>query len=130
MVDKADLQTESPWADLVIAMLSVNSYPIERTFMIFDELKANGLLDVRNLAYLKHAQIFTRLVESGYKRGDLIVGLLTERLLSLGVLAEKHEVNEKVLASGTEEEIAELLSKVKGVGPVVRKNFFMLRGRS
>jgi hypothetical protein len=118
----------NPWADLVIAMLSVNNYPLTKVCKLYDALKANGLFDPRNLACWSCEDIAGRLGAAGYDRGAVLTAFFTDRLSSLGRLADELEVNERILTKGTRTEVAELLRRVKGVGPKVLKDFFTLRG--
>lgn len=125
--DKTD-HSLNPWPDLVMAMLSVNNYPLTKVITLFDALKDNGLLDPRNLACWHREEITRRLAAAGYDRGTVMTAIFTDRLSSLGGLAEQFAANEEILIRGTKTEIAELLKRVKGVGPKVLKNFFLLRG--
>jgi hypothetical protein len=118
----------NPWADLVLAMLSTGGYSLERTCRLLGPLKEKGLLDPKILANLDHQDIARRLVEAGYDRGPVLTAMFTERLASLGTLADNASENECALATGTGEELAALLKSVKGVGPVVINNFIALRG--
>ena len=129
MVSKQSHAYMNHWANVVLAMLAVNKYPIDKAARLFDQLEANGLFDPRNLASWSHAEIFDKLKKSGYNRADLVVGFLAERVQSLGILAADFQENEKILASGSKQEITVLMSKVKGIGPVVLNNFFLLRGK-
>ena len=40
MVDETD-----PWADLVVAMLSVNSFPLDRSYQYFGGLEDEGMAE-------------------------------------------------------------------------------------
>lgn len=117
-----------PWPDLVVAMLAVNNYPLAKAYDLVDALKAGGLCDPRNLARWDDGELARRLAEAGYSRGTGMTAIFVERLSSLGRLAEELEAHEKILSSGTREEVAQLLSRVKGVGPVVLSSFLLLRG--
>lgn len=119
---------ESPWADLVIAVLSVNNYPMTKVLNIFESLNANGLFDPCNFARWDRKKIARTLGSAGYDRGQVMTEIFTERLSSLGGLADELAVNERILREGTRAEVAELLKRVKGVGPKVLNNFFLLRG--
>lgn len=125
-----DNQETNPWADLVIAMLSVNNYPLEKTFALFQPLEENGLFDPVALADLSSAEVARKLGVAGYDRGNTMTAIFTERLVSLGRLASSASIESstRTLASGTAEEVSSLLSNVKGVGPKVLANFFLLRG--
>lgn len=119
-----------PWPDLVMAMLSVNNYPLTRVFTLFDALKANGLFDLSNFACWSREEIAVRLGAAGYDRGDAMMAIFVDRLSSLGRLSDELAANELILTKGTKTEITKLLNRVKGVGPKVLMNFFLLRGES
>lgn len=120
----------NPWADLVIAMLSVNNYPLDRTFALFDKLEDEGLFDPNVLASSSASEIARKLDGAGYSRGVAMTAIFTERLLSLGELV-KHEVLadcQRTLQRGSRSDVMDLLARVKGVGPKVLESFFLLRG--
>lgn len=120
--------SQNVWANLVIAMLSVNQYPVEKTWTIFDQLKANGLFDPLNFGKWNYVELYNRLNDSNYNRGKMMP-IFIERLLSLSNLLGDVKKNENILATGTKDEVSELLKKVKGVGPVVINTFFLIRGK-
>ena len=121
-----------PWADLVLAILSVNNYPLDKTFALFEALSENGLFDPAMLAAIGQTEVAQRLGAAGYNRGGTMTAIFTDRLVSLGRLTSRVPIDEcnAVLASGTRDEVSSLLSSVKGVGPKVLDNFFVLRGDS
>lgn len=121
----------NPWADLVVAILSVNRYPLDRTFALFNNLEAEGLFDPRVLASSTASEIARKLGNAGYSRGDAMTAIFTDRLLSVGALAkrESFSVCERTLKGGTRSDVERLIGGVKGVGPTVLENFFLLRGR-
>lgn len=123
-------QTTNPWADLVIAVLSVNNYPLDRTFALFDQLEAQGLFDPKKLASSTASEVARMLGEAGYNRGDTMTAIFTDRLLSLGALAKLESLPDcqRILESGGRADVERLLANVKGVGPKVLENFFLLRG--
>jgi hypothetical protein len=131
--DRDDSKTAAdPWADLVIAILSVNNYPLDKTFALFESLKENGLLDPTALAAVGPADVAQRLGSAGYNRGDTMTAIFTDRLVSLGRLTSDVPIDvcNSILSSGTRDEVSSLLSSVKGVGPKVLNNFFVLRDGS
>jgi hypothetical protein len=119
-----------PWGDLVVSILAVNRYPLERTYSSLDLFRQKGLADPKQLAHLRPEDIADRLVSAGYNRGEFMTSLFALRLCSLGVLAEKRgtEFCTKIISSADRESIKELLLAVNGVGPRVLANFFLLRG--
>jgi len=120
----------NPWADLVIAMLSVNNYPLDRTFALFDKLEDEGLFDPNVLASSSASEIARKLGDSGYNRGVAMTAIFTDRLLSLGELVKRGALADcqRTLQDGTRSDVKELLAQVKGVGPKVLESFFLLRG--
>jgi hypothetical protein len=119
-----------PWGDLVVSILAVNRYPLERTYSSLDLFRQKGLADPMQLARLRPEDIADRLASAGYNRGRFMTSLFALRLCSLGVVAEKRgtEVCTKIISSTDREAIKELLFAVNGVGPRVLANFFILRG--
>jgi len=119
-----------PWADLVMSILSVNNYPLDRTFALFDGLKAEGLFEPVVLAETTASGIAQKLCAAGYNRGRGMTEIFTERLLSLGCFLAEHALDdvERVLVHGSREDICKLLGPIKGVGPRVLDNFFATRG--
>ncbi len=41
---------DDPWEDLILSILSVNSFPLERTYALANGLRNQGLFDPRPLA--------------------------------------------------------------------------------
>ena len=74
-----------PWADLVIAILSVNNYPLDKTFGLFDRLAEAGLFDPAKLETWGLAEISRGLGAAGYDRGPTMTRIFAERLSGLGV---------------------------------------------
>ena len=128
LTTSGDPGPHNPWADLVLAMLGVNNYPLTKVFELHDALEANGLFDPSNLGRWDRAEVARRLGAAGYRRGAVMTAIFVERLSSLGALADNREAYERVLSKGTRDEVARLLRRVKGVGPRVLDNFMVLRG--
>ena len=119
-----------PWADLVIALLSVNNYSLEKTLGLFDRLAEAELFDPAKLEIWSLSEISRRLEQAGYDRGPVLTQIFADRLSELGVFLATHGIQgcERLLFSGSRGEITALLSPAKGVGPRVLENFFLLRG--
>jgi hypothetical protein len=120
---------DDPWADLVISILSVNQYSLDGTFGAIGGLRAQGLLDPRNLMRWDLAQVATRLIAAGCDRGPFMTNLFALRLCSLGMAVEATGVDSfaDTIAGGDRKRIEELLLPVNGIGPKVIWNFFLLR---
>jgi hypothetical protein len=118
------------WADLVIAMLAVNNYTLEKTYAHVEALQELGLLSPDNLAAWEPAEVAQRLGKAGYDRGQVLNGMLAERLCALGAFVVGRDGRQcaSLLRQGQREAAARLLSTVKGVGPVVLRSYFDLRG--
>jgi endonuclease III-like uncharacterized protein len=123
-------QLDDFWEDLVLSILSVNNYSIEKTYKLVSNLREQGLLDPRKIIGSNHQSIFNRLNAGGYARGDYVNGLLAERLVSLGEQIQKRGVEtfRTIISSKNAREIQKLLTPIKGVGPKVLSTFFFLRG--
>lgn len=119
-----------PWADLVMAILSVNNYPLDRTFALFEGLKAEGLFEPLVLAEATASGIARKLGAAGYNRGHGMTQIFTERLLSLGGFLREQSIEDvqRVLVHGSREHVCQTLGPIKGIGPRVLDNFFVLRG--
>lgn len=127
MEAKAD---HNPWADLVMAMLAVNSYPLERAFSLLEPLAQAGLTDPETLHASSEAEIAVKLCAAGYDRGPYMTGLFSRRLSALGRVAAKHGFDElsRVLMGTDAGAIKDALMPIHGVGPRVLHNFLLLRG--
>jgi len=121
--------TDNLWEDLVLAILSVCQYSLEKTYLAVETLRREGLFDPQNLMRWTPEEIGTRLRLGGYDRGDFMTSLFASRLASLGKLVKSRGVEEcqTVLQRGKTNEIKHFLLPVKGIGPRVLVNFFALR---
>jgi hypothetical protein len=124
-------RTDNPLENLISAMLSVNQYSLQKTFLLVETLRREGLFYPQNLARWTPKEIGTRLRHSGYDRGCL-TWLLADRLESLGRFVESVGIEEceRVLRCGKTDEVKHFLLPVKGIGPKVLANFFALRNTS
>jgi hypothetical protein len=121
--------TGDPWEDLVLSILSVNGYPIEKTYSIADNLRENGLFDPNKLAHYDFPDIALRIDSAGYKRGSFMTGIFSERLLALGKFAREHGIDAcaEIISGGNASKIEKFLIQINGIGPKVLSNFFSLR---
>lgn len=116
--------------DLVVAILSVNAWPLEKTFKIYESLRAQGLFDVQRIAKMAPAEVFDRLKNAGYARGDFMVGLLADRLLNMACAldGDAKAKLEQLVANRDVRSLEAFLLQLKGVGPAVVQSFKLLRG--
>ena len=117
------------FCDLVISILSVNNYSLEKTFQLRHAFSKEGITDPARLPGLKAEAIYTKLISSGYDRGEFMTYLFSARLFSLGELISRIGIDAltKGLAVRDVRAIGNLLKPVKGVGPVVLRNYAYLR---
>jgi len=120
---------DDPWEDLVVAVLSVNQYSLERTYLAIDGLRRERIAAPANLARWHPQEFEERLRAAGYDRGAFMTGLFAKRLYALGALIRDRGANacRKVIGGSDMETIEALLLPVNGIGPVVLRKFFVLR---
>lgn len=123
---------EDFWGDLVISLLAVNQYSLEKTYGLVEGLREQGLLAPRNLALWDQREILRRLKAAGCDRGAFMTSLFALRLANLGDFIEKQGVEAcaKVLSGNDRTAIETLLLRVSGIGPKVVRNYCFLRESS
>jgi hypothetical protein len=117
------------WQDLVVSILSVNNYSLEKTYSSVDSLTREGLFDPEKLAGWTLDEIAVRLRRGGYDRGKYLNKLLAIRLMSLAKFVEGVGIEEaeRFLTQSDKSAIQKFLQPVEGVGPKVLRTFSMLR---
>jgi 3-methyladenine DNA glycosylase/8-oxoguanine DNA glycosylase len=122
--------TDDPWEDLVIGILSVNQYSLERTYRLVDGFRTQGLFQPENLMRWDPSGIVDRLKSAGCDRGQFMTNLFALRLSALGMLiqAKGIEACTSIIAGRDTKMIEELLLPVNGIGPKVLANFYLLLG--
>jgi len=128
MADEIDLL----WEDLILAILSVNRYSLEKTYLAVETLRLEGLFYPHNLMQWTSEEIGIRLKRGGYNRGEFMTNLFANRLASLGAFIKSTGIKEceRILRKGKTPEINQFLQPVKGIGPQVLINFSLLRNAS
>jgi endonuclease III-like uncharacterized protein len=124
------LNRERVYEALVVAVLSVNNYPLEKAWEIRGALESASLFNPEALASLPDSDLVERLRAAGYDRGEFLTDLVASRLQSVGAFLVDYGVGRatQVLSSGTSEEVHAMLIGIKGVGPAVIRSFLLLRG--
>lgn len=124
--------SDTVWEDLVLSILSVNQYSLEKTYACLEGLRREGLFEPETLISCSPEEIVARLKRGGCYRGVFMTTLFAHRLSSLGYFLEGKGIGvcEDVLRSGDASAIKGLLMPVNGIGPKVLQNFFILRGIS
>ncbi|MBD2135094.1 hypothetical protein H6F47_22415 [Sphaerospermopsis sp. FACHB-1094] len=121
--------TNSVWEDLVISILSVNQYTLSKTYANTESMREIGLFNPENLKQWDIQEMNQRLRQGGCERGSFMTNLFAERLTALGILIANQGINncEKILSSRDKKLITDFLMPVKGIGPKVIQNFFLLQ---
>ncbi|HKI24732.1 MAG TPA: hypothetical protein VKA07_00320 [Candidatus Sulfotelmatobacter sp.] len=117
------------WEDLILAILSVNRYSLEKAYSAVDGFRSEELFDLKKLAEQTVEEITVRLRRGGYDREEYLTKLFALRLMSLAAFVKRIgvEESERILTSPDKRKIEEFLQPVKGIGPQVLNNFFTLR---
>ena len=126
---KPKASIDDPWEDLVISLLSVNQYSLEKTYQHAEGLREQGLFIPKNLVKWDQEGILLRLKAGGCDRGEFMTNLFALRLANLGhfVGGKGLDACTKVLLGKDAKAIEALLLPVNGVGPKVIHNFCFLR---
>jgi len=123
------LAKDDAWEDLVVSILSVNQYSLERTYQSLEGLREQGLSDPHRLMHWGQAEIADRLKAAGCDRGPFMTNLFALRLCNLGMLIERRglETCMRIIWGRDRRAIQDLLLPVNGIGPKVIANFCLLR---
>jgi 3-methyladenine DNA glycosylase/8-oxoguanine DNA glycosylase len=127
---KAMTAADDPWEDLVVSILSVNQYSLERTYQSIEALRKQGLFSPQSLMQWDQGEIVACLKSAGCDRGPFMTNLFALRLANLGALTQSKGLAActKVISAQDARMIEELLLPVNGIGPKVIANFCLLRG--
>ena len=131
----ADMPSESSQVDeilqdLLVSVLAVNNYSLEKAYRLSGRLQELGLLDVSALTGnpLGADEIRSRLIEAGYARGEYIETLISQRIERIfGVIRQKGSIEYLLSLDCGSDLVAQRLSGLYGVGPRVISNFICLR---
>ena len=120
---------DDPWSDLVVSMLSVNQFPLERAYALLPGLQSEKLTDPAELSKRTPPEIYAKLIAAGYNRGEFMTYLFAERLVSLGTFVQSAGIAncETVMKGHDARALEKLLLPINGIGKVVMENLFLLR---
>ncbi len=116
-------------ADLIVSVLAVQNFSIERAFGLLNALETQGLLDLREVASVTEAEVLRRLEAAGLNRGPFFNPLFAKRIhtiartLGADGLLDLLRLEKEKDAKGIEQKLLGLW----GVGPVVVWNYKVLR---
>jgi hypothetical protein len=114
------------WSDLIVSILSVNNYSLEKAYSLVPALRSEGLCSPDNLVKWDVEAIAKRLKNAGLERGSFMAALYAQRLSSLGAAINRVGVADftNALSSERRADISTLLTPIHGIGPRVLANFF------
>src|SRR4051812_33637214 len=84
--------TEAVFLDLVVALLAVNRWTLERALAITAGLKDAGLSDPAAVRSMSVEDVAGRLAEAGYRRGTYMEKLLAVRIVSAAEVIDEQSV--------------------------------------
>lgn len=113
---------------LVIAMLAVGGYSLQRVWDMRPSLEREGLVNPEVVELLDEDEVVRRLATSGYDRGPIVTASMAIRLIALhaavrnGILTQAS----RFMHEGRFQDAEKTLCKVKGIGPMVFRQFASL----
>jgi len=112
---------------IIVSLLAVNSYGVEKSYALLPNLRNMGLTDPTQVAKADTVDVMMRLDRSGYNRG-MLSDMMADRLINLMKAVSNGELEDLtgLVSKGDEAGASELLCKVKGIGPRVAENVWML----
>jgi len=115
--------------DLVVAILAVNFWTLEKVYALRSRLAEQGLFDMQGVSDLDVGEVDRRLRAAGYERGDFPVFAMANRLVHTACALDAGGETKlrALLAQGGSHELDDFLLGLKGVGPVVVGNFKVLQ---
>jgi hypothetical protein len=114
--------------NLVVATLAVGGYPLQRAWDLLPNLEKEGLIDPHAVQRCDEAEVVQRLARSGYDRGPTVTLSMATRLIALHE-AVRNGILEQVIRLVADRKIEEgedMLCRIKGIGPMVFKQFAAL----
>jgi 3-methyladenine DNA glycosylase/8-oxoguanine DNA glycosylase len=112
---------------LVMALLGVNNYPLEKVWNLLPRLREGGLTQPSQVASEDLNRLTARLITAGYDRGRL-TGMLAERLQHLMTAIASGRLDDLCRASTRKDAtvVQRMLCEIRGIGPQVAQNAWML----
>lgn len=123
--------SESLTTNLVVAVLAVNSYSLEKAWALRSALSDEGLTNPANSSKLDQRALTVRLAKAGYDRG-MLTGMMASRVADLmrAIATGQLDALDEHIRQQDWEAVERLLRAVRGIGPKVAKNALLLLGSS
>ena len=105
---------------LIVSILAVNSYGLEKAYSLLPALRKSGLTDSSRVPKLKCEKVMMLLAASGYERG-LLTEMMAARLVSLMKTVSDGELDGlgELVANNKRVAAVEMLCAIRGIGPKV-----------
>lgn len=115
--------------NLLVALLSVNQWSVEKVYGLVDRFRNAGLFDFDSVACLDDAELTRRLGTAGYNRGTVLTPMMASRVRSVARILKGGTVRKlaEFIESGDTESAEDILRLIHGVGPYVLRNFWLLQ---
>jgi hypothetical protein len=112
---------------LLMALLSVNSYPLEKAWGLLPRMRELGLTEPARVVAMDMEATITALTSAGYDRKNL-TWLFAERVKALMAAIHGGELAglEDAILAKNKERASAVLRQIRGVGPRVADNAWAL----
>jgi hypothetical protein len=112
---------------LVMALLGVNNYSLEKIWKLLPRFRQEGLTKPRQVASEEIDRLTARLINAGYDRGHL-TAMFAERLQHLMAAITSGRLDELCSAATRRnaKAVHRILCEIRGVGPRVAHDAWML----
>ncbi len=112
---------------VIAAILAVNSYGLEKSYKLLPSLRKAGLTDPATVAKADGGDVMMRLCKAGYDRG-MLTEMMAGRLVHLMQVVHSGALDglNTLVDNRAKEGTLELLCTVKGIGPKVAADAWML----
>ncbi len=112
---------------IVVSVLAVNRYPLEKSYSLLPNLRKLGLTDPTKVANANSPDVMMRLDRAGYHRG-LLTEMMAGRLIGLMNAVSEGQLDSlsNMVTKGEKDQAKQLLCRMKGIGPQVAADVWML----
>lgn len=113
--------------DLVVALLAVNQYPVDRAVALMPAFRERGLLDPEAIARMGQPQVIEAMKDAGYTRGGYLP-IVSYRLFQLmeAVASGGLDTLPAFVASNDRDGFVAKLTELHGFGPNTAGTAWML----
>lgn len=118
---------ELAFADLVVAMIAINSYSLRKASGLQAGLESEELLRLSAVAKMSENEVFEKLGAAGYSYMPFLQRVLAQRIRGTALkLTSEPQVANDVSTHEDPKTVLKKLGRLPGVGPKVAENFATL----